>query len=67
MERLGVISKIEGAMPWHAGMVIVPKPDGKICICVDLTKKLNQVVYRERHTLPSVKHSLAMLGGANVF
>ena len=38
MESLGIISKIEQATPWCAGMVIVPKPDGKICICVDLTK-----------------------------
>ena len=64
MESLGVISEVEEATPWCAGMVIVSKSDRKICICVGLTK-LNQVVYRERHTLSSVE--LAMLEGAKVF
>ena len=65
MESIGVISRVEQATPWCAGMVIVPKPDGRIRICVDLTR-LNQVVCRERHILPSVEQSLAMLGGEKV-
>ena len=39
-------------------MVVVPKPDGKVRICVDLTK-LNENVCRERHILPSVDYTLA--------
>ncbi|KAM7287647.1 reverse transcriptase domain-containing protein [Ixodes scapularis] len=35
-------------------------------ICVDLTR-LNQVVQRERHVLPSVKHILGRLGPARIF
>ena len=62
MESIGLISQVEQATPMCAGMVIMPKPDGRIRICVDLTK-LNQVVCRERHILPSVEQSLAMLGG----
>ena len=38
---------------------MVPKQDGKVRICVDLTK-LNESVRREKHTL-------AQLGGAKVF
>ena len=47
-------------------MVVVPKPDGHIRICVDLTK-LNQSVYREHHILPSVEQSLAQLKGETIF
>ena len=47
-------------------MVVVPKPDGRIRICVDLTK-LNESVLRERHPIPSVEHILAQLGKAKVF
>ena len=46
-------------------MVVVPKRDGKVRICVDLMK-LNQNVRRERHILPSVEQTLAQLGTATV-
>ena len=62
MENLGVISKIDMC----AGMVVVPKPNGTVRICVDLTK-LNDSVCRERHILPSVEHALAQIGGARHF
>jgi len=46
MEAMGVIRKIEEPTEWCAGMVVVPKPNKKICICVDLTR-LNDSVCRE--------------------
>ena len=66
MEQLGVISKVDEPTDWCAGIVVVPKQDGKVRICVDLTK-LNESVRSERHILPSVDHTLAQLGGAKVF
>lgn len=45
---------------------MVPKPNDKIRICVDLTN-LNESVCRERHVLPAVDHVLAQLSGATVF
>ena len=66
MENLGVISKIDNPTEWCAGMVVVPKPNGTVRICVDLTK-LNDSVCRERHILPSVEHALAQIGGARYF
>ena len=46
MERLGVIARVEVPTEWCAGMVVVLKPNGKIRICVDLTK-LNHSMLRE--------------------
>ena len=66
MEQLGVIAKVEVPTDWCAGMVVVPKPNGKVRICVDLMK-LNQSVRRERHPLPAVEQTLAQLAGAQVF
>lgn len=43
LERLGVIARVEQPTDWCARMVVVPKPGGKVCICVDLTK-LNESV-----------------------
>ena len=65
MEKLGVIVKVQQPTDWCAGMVIVPKRNGTIRICVDLTK-LNASVCRERHILPSVEETLALLGDAKV-
>lgn len=66
MEHLGVISKVNEPTDWCAGMVVVPKPNDRVRICVDLTK-LNYYVKRERHILPSVDEVLAQVGDAKVF
>ena len=66
MEAMGVISKVEDPTPWCAGMVVVPKKDGKVQICVDL-KPLNASVKCEIHPLPKVDDTLAQLSGAKVF
>ena len=65
MEDLGVNSKIDQPTPWYAGMVVVPKTSGEVCICVDL-KALNSRVLREVHPLPAVNETLAQLAGAAV-
>ena len=66
MEKLGVISRVSEPTEWCAGMVVVPKGNKKVRICVDLTH-LNKSVRRERHLLPAVEQSLAQLAGARVF
>ena len=66
MESMGVITKISEPTEWCAGIVVVPKANDKIRICVDLTK-LNESVCRERHVLPAVDQVLAQLSGATVF
>jgi len=66
MERKGIITKVDGPTNWCAGMVVVPKPNKKVRICVDLTH-LNKSVQRERHILPSVDHTLAQLAEAQFF
>ena len=60
MENLGVISEVDVPTDWCAGTVVVPKPDGKIRICVDLTK-LNESVLRETYPLPKIKNMLAQI------
>ena len=66
IESQGVISKISEPTEWCSGMVVVPKANGKVRICVDLTR-LNDNVCRERHPLPAVDQTLAQLAGARVF
>ena len=66
MEMNGIISRVTEPTPWCAGMVVVPKREGSVRICVDL-KPLNQSVLREVHPIPKVDDTLAQLAGATVF
>ncbi|GBN88735.1 Transposon Ty3-G Gag-Pol polyprotein [Araneus ventricosus] len=51
---------------WYAPVVIVPKSDGNVRICVDLVE-LNKNVMREPHPLPKAEYSLNLLAGAKLF
>ncbi|CAC5366075.1 unnamed protein product [Mytilus coruscus] len=66
MEKLGVISKVDEPTEWCAGMVVVPKSNGDVRICIDFTK-LNESVKRENYPLPAVEESLAKLANARMF
>ena len=62
MELLGVIREVDEPTMCCAGMVIVPKLDGNVCICVDLTKRTKRFVTRG-----TFFQSLAQLSGARIF
>ena len=62
MDRMGVVSRVTQPTPWCAGIVVVPKSNGKIRLCVDLTH-LNKWVLRERHILPAVEQGRECLLG----
>ena len=66
MLDMGVISRGNGHTSWCAPMVVIPKSNGEVRICVDLTK-LNESVLREVHPLPSVDYTLAKFGEAKIF
>lgn len=66
LESLGVIEKIDKPTPWVAGMVVVPKKNGEVRICVDY-QSLNKAVRRERWILPAVDEILNQLSGAKFF
>lgn len=57
MEALSVISRVKKPTNWCARMVVVPKKDNKMRLCVDLTG-LNQYVCCEKYILPSIEQSL---------
>ena len=63
MWRLEVIEPVETPTEWCAGMVVVSKSNGRVRICVDLTK-LNDNVY----AIPcQLWITLAQIAGARVF
>lgn len=66
MVSIGVISQVDQPTPWCAGIVVAPKRNGDIRICVDL-KALNESVLREVYPIPKVDETLAQLTGTTVF
>ena len=66
IKQLEVITRVQEPTEWCSGMVVVPKSNGQVRVCIDLTK-LNQSVCRERYPLPAVEQILAQLAGATVF
>jgi hypothetical protein len=61
-----VISAVTEPTEWCSGMVIAPKSNGKIRLCVDLTP-LNKAVMREVHPMTTVDENLAKLQGSQIF
>ena len=67
MENAGVIQKISEPTEWCSPIVVVPKSNGQIRICVDLGQ-LNREVNRERYILPTLLDDAASkMSGAIVF
>ena len=66
MEKMGVISRISEPIDWCAGMVVVPKANVKVRICVDLTH-LNNSMCRERYPLPAVEQTMAQLAETKIY
>ena len=64
MEQLDVIESIDEPTEWCSP--IVPKADGRVRICVDLTK-LNQAVHRGVYQMPTVEETLRSLTEGSVF
>ena len=64
MEQMQIISRVDEPTEWCAGIVVSPKANGKVRICVDLTN-LNENIPREFHPPPSVDHT--QLAQATVF
>ena len=56
----------EGPTCWVSPLVVVPKPDSDVRICVDM-RRANQAIIRERQPIPTVEEVLQDLNGSTVF
>ena len=63
MQQLKVIEPVKTLTEWCAGMVVIPKTNGRVRICVDLTK-LNEDMYHECQPLLAIDQTLAQIAGA---
>ena len=61
-----ILAQVEQPTPWISSMVIVPKKDGSLRICLD-PKDLNKAILREHYPLPTIEDIVTRLHGAKVF
>lgn len=66
MESSGVISPVDEPTDGCSGLVVIPKKNNSVRLCIDLTQ-LNKWVRRENFLLPSTEETLNRLAGAKVF
>ena len=63
---MGIIEPVEGRAPWVNPVVIVPKNNGEIRLCVDM-RQANQATMRRRYPIPTVDEVLHTTNGSKVF
>lgn len=65
--ELDIIEEVpEGPSGWISPLVVVPKGDGDVRVCVDM-RRANEAIIRERHPIPTVEELLHDLNGSTVF
>ena len=61
-----IIVPVTQATPWINSIVVVPKRDGTLQICLD-PKDLNSAIQREHYQLPTIEDITTRLHGGRVF
>lgn len=61
-----ILAPVTQPTEWISSMVIVPKKDGKLRVCLD-PKDLNRAIQREHYPLPTIDEIATRLHGAKVF
>ena len=62
----GIIAQVQQPTLWISSMVIVPKKNGTLRICLD-PQDLNRAIRREHYPLPTIENVTTQLHGAKVF
>ena len=66
LEEQGVITKVNTPTDWVNSLVIVPKKNGNIRMCID-PRDLNRAIKRQHYKLPTREEITAKFAGAKVF
>ena len=62
-----IIEEVKGGpTEWVSPLVIVPKQNKDVRICVDM-RRANQAIIRERHPIPTIEEVLYDMTGATIF
>ena len=65
--ELNIIVEVpDGPSGWISPLVVVPKADGDVRVCVDMCRA-NEAIIHERHPIPTVDELLHNLNGSTMF
>ena len=62
---MGITEPVEGPAPWVNPVVIVPKNNAQIRLCLDM-RQANQAIMRRRYPIPTVDEVLHTMNGSKV-
>ncbi|XP_020616010.1 uncharacterized protein LOC110054021 [Orbicella faveolata] len=66
LESREIVARVTTPTSWISSMVVVPKPNGALRICLD-PKDLNRALQRENYLFPTIEEVASKLHGAKVF
>ena len=66
MEKLKIIRRVDEPTDWVNSMVVVPKADGEVRICLD-PRDLNSAIKREHYQMPTLNEITSQLTGMKYF
>ena len=66
LEELDIIKKVDSPTAWVSPLVVVPKGDKDVRLCVDM-RRANEAVERERCPIPPIEEVLQDLNKGMVF
>ena len=66
LEERGIIEKVDGPTPWISPVVVVPKKQGGVRLCIDM-REANKAIGREKHPMPTIDDLITDLNGATKF
>jgi len=66
LEQQDIIEKVNGPTPWVSPLVVIPKKNGDVYLCVDM-QMANKAIKCECHPAPTIDDLIHTLNGATVF
>jgi len=66
LEKLDIIEKVDGPTPWVSPIVLVPKKNGEVRLCVDM-RRPNAAIERVCHVTPTIDDIISAVNGSKVF
>lgn len=66
LAKQNIVAPVTTPTPWISSLVIVPKKDGTLRLCID-PKDLNKAIMRENYPLPTIEEIATHLHGAKLF